>query len=326
MQPVFKIVAEGGQDATAKIKNRLLSLNITNRSGLNSDILEIRLDDRVPYIEYPKHGTQLQAWLGYVDTGLVPFGQYTVDEVMVNGPPDTLTVRAHAINMQSKLHSQDTREWKGKTIGTLVKTIAGKHGLTPAVGTSLSSKTIQHLSQTNESDLQLLSRLGKQYDAVAEVANGKLLFIRRGEASSASGKKLEQILLMPKSLTNWQVTFADREKAGQTYAYSYDYDKAAVIEKDAQSKIWQDAPPQTLKHPVPEWHIDDTTQAYQRHQDRCVETLSIGMPGDPRITAEVSIQLTGLRPKVDGKWIVTYVQHTLSAQGYTCQLEAERHM
>ena len=46
MTPSFRIVVDGSQDGSQAIRERLLSLRVSDEEGYNSDVVEIRLDDR----------------------------------------------------------------------------------------------------------------------------------------------------------------------------------------------------------------------------------------------------------------------------------------
>ncbi|SDI24873.1 hypothetical protein SAMN05216588_113142 [Pseudomonas flavescens] len=52
---------------------------------------------------------------------------------------------------------------------------------------ALSSPPLVHLDQANESDANLLARLGEQHDAIAAVKVGRLLFMPTGASATASG-------------------------------------------------------------------------------------------------------------------------------------------
>ena len=68
MKPDFNIWAQGNL-ITGLIKQRLISLRITDEAGITSDSVEICLDDRDSLIEMPSSGSKLQVHLGYVETG-----------------------------------------------------------------------------------------------------------------------------------------------------------------------------------------------------------------------------------------------------------------
>ena len=46
MTPAFRILVDGGQDVTEALRERLLSLRVSDEEGYSSDTVEIRLDDR----------------------------------------------------------------------------------------------------------------------------------------------------------------------------------------------------------------------------------------------------------------------------------------
>ncbi|MEE9358423.1 hypothetical protein [Candidatus Vondammii sp. HM_W22] len=160
MTPAYRIIADQ-QDITAIIRDRLISLHVTDKTGLVSDTAETTLDDRNSAIEIPRTGALLEIYMGYQETGLYRMGSYTVDEVELTGLPNTMRIRAKAADMRQSLKSCKLRSWDDITLGDLVATIAAEHGLIPRVGEFLDAIHIPHLDQTYESDMHLLTRLAK---------------------------------------------------------------------------------------------------------------------------------------------------------------------
>ncbi|MCT6706819.1 contractile injection system protein, VgrG/Pvc8 family, partial [Staphylococcus aureus] len=78
----------------------------------------------------------------------------------------------------------------GTTIGDMVRRMAGEHGLNAAVSASLASIVLPLTVQSQESDMNLLLRLAKQHDAIAKPGGGRLVFVKRGESTSASGERI----------------------------------------------------------------------------------------------------------------------------------------
>ena len=93
MRPDWRILIDG-QDRSEAFRARLLSLTITDESGYYSDTVSVRLDDRDGRIVLPRLGVEMVVQLGYEEIGRVEMGRYTVDEIELSGPPDTLFVRA----------------------------------------------------------------------------------------------------------------------------------------------------------------------------------------------------------------------------------------
>ena len=80
MIPAFRIVA-AGQDATASIADRLISLSITDEDGDKADRLEIGIDDRGGLVAIPDMEAELQVALGFRGMGLSDMGRFKVDKV-----------------------------------------------------------------------------------------------------------------------------------------------------------------------------------------------------------------------------------------------------
>jgi len=77
MTPDFNLWVEG-QMITGLIRNRLVSIRVTDEVGITSDTVEICLDDRDSLLELPRTGAKLQVSIGYQETGLVSMGVYIV--------------------------------------------------------------------------------------------------------------------------------------------------------------------------------------------------------------------------------------------------------
>ena len=103
--------------------------------------------------------------------------------------------------MASGIRAPKTRSWRDVTLEDIVKKIAGEHGLKPRVSDSLKSVFYKYLAQTAESDLNLISRLAKDLDAVAKAAGGYLIVAKRGDGKAADGSDLPVITLTRSQMT-----------------------------------------------------------------------------------------------------------------------------
>ena len=337
MTPAFRIVVDGHQDVTAAIRERLLSLRVSDEEGYKSDTVEIRIDDRgLPgrtggTVELPRRGAVLTVELGYSaggrlaglekDSGRVLMGRYTVDEVELSGPPATLTIRAKAADMRAALKQRRTRSWHQVLLGDLIETIARQYGLDARVAKELAKIVLPHVDQTDESDLHLLTRLAEQYDAAARPGNGRLVFARRGAAMSATAGPLAAVRIAREQTSDYRVTLADRPGYRSVRAYWYDTAAGRRVEVTAG----EGEPVYALRDD----HTDEATAraAAQARLDalgRGAGTLSLTLkPGVPIVSAESPLTLSGFRNGVDGRWIATRVSHEISGGGYSSRVEAE---
>ncbi|AMO55613.1 contractile injection system protein, VgrG/Pvc8 family [Endozoicomonas montiporae] len=321
MQPVFTLEADR-QDITNAIKDRLISLSVTDESGIQSDTLEIKLDDRDRSVRLPRTGAELFLHLGYRNDKLSPMGLFIVDELNMEGPPDTLTIRARAADFRQSLKSQNTRSWENVTLDDLTRTIAGNHQLEPVIAETLKDKTIAHIDQTEESDLHFLTRLARQYDAVSTIKEGRLLFVPKGQGRTASGKDLPAISLTPEQLTRYRFTMTDRGK--YTAVIAHWHNSATAQRVPVRVGEPDTKPVYTLRGQHPD---EEAAKVAARSKldslQRGTQTASLTLPGNPSLRVEGKLTLTGFRNGVDGEWVINQVTHKLGRSGFVTSIRAE---
>lgn len=311
----------GGVDVTERFQDRLVSITVTDNSGEQSDEIEIELDDRGYALEEPERGAALEVHLGYVGEGLYPVGRFVVDEAWPEGPPDVLKIKGKAADMRSGLKAPRNRAWRQTTVGEIVGAIAGEHGLEPAVSAELASRPIEHLDQTNESDLHLLTRLGRDQGAVAAPKGGRLVFATPSSGKSATGEPLAEVTLDRKDLTDWKGVSADRESYGTVRARYRDLGAARTVFATAGGG----EPVRTLRNTYPnEAAAKAAAEAEIARQGRATGGVELTMPGRPEIAAQTPIVLTGIRPSLCRRWIATTVTHQLdwSSGGFVTTVTA----
>lgn len=208
--PAYDLTVDG-QNITASLQGRLISLTLTDNRGFEADQLDIVLDDTDGRLDLPPRGAEIRLALGWQDTGLEDKGSYVVDEVEHSGAPDQLTVRARSADLRGGLSTQMERSFHGKTVGDIVRTVAAENDLVAVIDERLAAKAIEHLDQTNESSANLLTRLAGMFDAIATVKAGRLLFLPVGAAASAGGRPLGRIAITRQDGDSHRFSLADRE-------------------------------------------------------------------------------------------------------------------
>lgn len=327
LKPQFRLVANS-QDITDTIRQRFISLRLTDEAGLQSDTLEVKLADHDPRqrIILPPTGAELELWLGY-DGQAQRMGLFVVDGFDLTGPPDAVTIKAKASPYdgtpagKTGMQTQKTRSWdEGTLLGGMVQTIAEDHNLEPAVADSLASITLPHIDQINESDISLITRVAKNYDAIAKPAGGKLILAKRGQSRAVSGQPLPAITLTPGQVTSWRVSIAKRNEAGTVIATWRDVSAAA----DHDETVGTGEPIKRLRHQfTSQAEARKAARAEYQMGKRAGSQLAVSLPGDPDLISEGRITLEGFRDGVNGEWLLTRVEHMLDASGYKCSLAGE---
>lgn len=327
--PAFTLTANGN-DITAVIVDRFASLSLVDETGDNADKLEIMLTDHDPAkpIKIPPRGAELALALGY-DGKLTQKGVFVCDDVSGRGWPATLVITAHAAPWDETpkgkvdFQSHKTRSWPvGTTIGAMVQKMAQEHGMQALVSPALASVALPHLNQSEESDMNLLLRLAKKYDAIAKPAGGKLIFTRRGDATNVSGAALPRIAVDASDVSAFEWSISTRESAGTVVAYYHAKRSAQRHEVTAGSG----EPVKRLKQYYPTADMAlAAARAELARRARGEYRISLNMPGDPRLTAECILVVTGLRDELNGEWLVKKAEHAIAKDAaYRCIVDCER--
>jgi phage protein D len=323
MIPEFNILANQ-KNITGLIRDRLIRITTTDEAGTKSDTVDIVLDDRDGKMKIPPTGAELSVYFGFKGKGMFPIGLYVVDEIVHEGPPDTLIIPAKAADMKKSLKVQKSRSWDNASYDVIVRTIAAEHDLEPKVSPGLSSFVFPHVDQTNESDLHFLTRLAKQHDAIVKPVMGNLVLVPRGEAKSVSGQSLETVSLTRGDLSDqngWRYQAADRGKYDSVKAFWQNKDTSQRVEE----VVGSEGRAFTLRHTYP--NAQEARSAAKAKLDalsRGEATLELSTAiGMPNVRAEGKIILSGVRDKIDGEWSVTRVEHTFDTSGFKTRIEAE---
>ncbi|MFM5138399.1 phage late control D family protein [Aeromonas rivipollensis] len=348
--PAYQVLVDGS-DISAAIHPSLMSMAITDNRGFTADTIEITLDDSDGKLDMPRRGATLRAFIGWQGSALVDKGTFHIDTVEHSGAPDVLCIRGKSADLRGSMNKLRERSWHYETIGAIVSQLATRYGLTPAVGDSFKSLLVDHIDQTNESDMAFLTRLATEHDAIATVKSARLMFIKAGQGTTASGKPLPAITITRQDGDQHHFSVDDRDAYTGVIAYWQDNKEAEKkkIEvkrrKKAKPKEERPLPPGVLVNkPEHELLVGDNENVKElRHVyanqsnamraaraeweriQRGVAEFDITLAkGRPELYPEQPTTVRGFKPDIDAApWLLTQVVHDLSNQGYTNRLQLE---
>jgi phage protein D len=320
MKPAFRILHDK-TDITALIADRLMSLRVTDEAGITSDQFEFSVDNRDGAIAIPATGTELQVAMGYSGQPLFDMGRYTVDEVESCGMPRTLTLRGKSADMKATFKNQKKRNWDKTTVSKIVEAVAAEHGMQAKIAERFSKISVDHLDQTYESDMNLLSRLAEQYGAVMKPAGGYLLFVERGAGVNAAGQPLPTTNIVLTDALDWRASIHERQFYARVGAYWRDKRNARMIYVYAGNGD----PVMYVRHPCKS-QSDALATAVSKLRElaRGRTSLSMTLGGKPVICAEMPVMVSVGDPTADGEWIVVRAEHRIDGGGLVTSLEAQR--
>ncbi|WP_426875828.1 phage late control D family protein [Glaesserella parasuis] len=356
VRPNPKKSTGGTKDITTLLSQRLMNLTLTDSRGFEADQLDFTLDDTDGLLELPSRGAILSLGLGWKDEALTFKGEYTVDEVEHSGAPDCVTIRARSADLRGSLMNRHERSFHKTTLGKIVQQIADENQLQAMVGDEYKNLEIKHIDQTDESSISFLTRLAEEHDAIATVKNGRLLFIKSGKSTTASGQKLPEFILTRQDGDSHRFAIAEGDNYKAVKAYWHDTatgkrgeviidensevkkvnktTKKGKISKKQTTVIQQNKPVESDNDQIKTLRHTYATQqtalnACKRHFEklqRGVATFSLNLAeGNAELIPEVTVSVVGFKAEIDSNaWIVTQVTHSLSADsGFTTAIECE---
>lgn len=320
--PIFRLSVDG-TDIAQLVSPRLITLELTDNRGIEADQLSINLSDHDGLLSIPSKGAVLRLWLGWSDTGLVDKGTYTVDELEHSGAPDLLGIRARSADLRKALKVKREGSWSNTTLGHVLADIAQRNALQLRLAEALKAQTILQLDQANESDANLLTRLGDDFDAVTSVKAGCLVCLPAGGGKSVSGQDLPHITLVRADGDGHRYLLADRDSYDGVRAYYYDVNSA----KKREAIAGGGENLKNLRHTYGDLQSAlRAARAAWRRVQRGSATLSYNLArGRADLIPELTYTLQGVKGEIDAIiWYGGNVQHRLSAdEGFVTSLELE---
>nr|DAQ59581.1 MAG TPA: tail protein [Bacteriophage sp.] len=357
LTPAAELTIDGKRFGTQAM-SRIISISLTDKRGFEADELTIELDDHDGTIAIPKTGSKITLKLGYKETGLVEKGEYLVSEFTASGSPDRLSITARAADLAEALAEQVEKSWHKQTLYQIIEAIAKKHKYAYIISKDYQNTKIDHIDQTNESDASFMSRLAEQYDAIATVKNGKLLFIPAGESQTASGQPILPTTITRASGDSHSFTYSSSnsyqavrayytdKKTGQKKEVIVNKDnaypnkkttqqtktvkgktfKAKKKENDNQKVNTEGQKIKTLRHlyATESGAWSGARGAFKKIQRGVAEfsiTLAVGRPD---LYPETPAVVKGFKPEIDAEaWLITEVSHKIDSGGYTAGIQFE---
>jgi phage protein D len=315
-----------GRDITTRLidKDRrkpLVSITITDEAGIKSDRCDLEIDLRESFAP-PTPGSEFTVYMGY-EPEPVLMGKYRVDSWSKKGPPNTLTVSASSADLTTAIKETKHRAYHEKTVASIVQEVAGRHSLGTAIDQDIGSNYVEHIDQSAESDMGFLTRLAKRHGATFKVANGTVIFAKKGSTTLPSGVGKPAITVKPVDVASWTVNAGERGAHDAVICYYHNHDTGK--RKGARAGKGGDG---TTVHRdkrvyATEAEANAAAKAQLGELTRGQKTGSIECVGNPAFFAEGVVVLDGFDPDADGQYYAKTVTHTFNGSGYTTSVALE---
>lgn len=164
--------------------------------------------------------------------------------------------------------------------------LAARYGLTPSIGEAFKGVIIDHIDQTNESDLVFLTRLATEQDAIATVKSSRLMVIKASNGTTTSGQPLPAITITRQD--GDQHCFSVEDRDAYTGVIAYWQDNKAAEKKKIEVKCKRKTKPKE-ERPLPpgvvvnkkenELLVGDSENVKERRHVYASQKCHTGPPG-----------------------------------------------
>lgn len=197
-------VIVNNKDISEDFKRYFLDLQIIDKDGTESDELNFSISYA---IKRPKYEDKIKIWIDDVF-----YGTFLVQSTSTNHFKE-LIVRATGTNFSSSIKTKKSRNFSNTNLNQIVSKIAKENGLNYKA--NFKDILISNLIQSNESDLHILTRLAKDYDAIFSIKNNTLLFLERSS-------NLPTFTINLKECSSWSITHTDKKLYNSCIAFYRD--------------------------------------------------------------------------------------------------------
>lgn len=320
------------KDITSDITPYVTRVTYSDNIKNESDTIEVELDDtdgRWLDKWYPGKGDTLTLKMGYQGEKLLACGTFSIDEIEVNSPPSTVSIRGVATSVNNALRTKSNRGFENTTLAAIAGRIAKKHKLT-LVG-SIEAIKIDRITQYAETDVAFLRRLASEYGYAVKIVSDHLIFSHL--ATLRSQEPVKQ--LTPKDVARFSLrdTINRVYKSASVKHQKSDTKKLIVYEVDGgtsdsgkqlKGKVTSaDTLKVNSRVSDPDSARIKADSALASHNEY-QQSGSLSLMGTSQLTAGNKIELTGFG-QLSGPWLITTARHSFDrSSGYVTELDVAR--
>lgn len=333
-EPVF-VLRYNLKDITHDITAYATSITFTDKLSGESDELEVELEDseqRWRDAWYPGMGDTLALQLGFKGKPLTDCGGFSIDEIELSGPPDSVSIRGRSAPVTRAMRTKSNRGFENTTLAAIAGRIARKHKL--KLEGQIEPLTLERITQYGESDLAFLKRLANDYGYMVKVTPQKLIFSHLGKLRDAPVIRT----ITPQEVSRWTLRdtlhevykgVKNKHQNSQTRTLvTFNADNTTTTRTEKKSSSSGMSTSSDIINTSDRVQNDEEARAKgkakldRKNEYKHAGTLSL--EGDLSLRAGASVMLSGFG-KSDGKWLIISARHSLArSSGLTTDIDIAR--
>src|SRR5580693_8206531 len=152
------ILTYSGVSISADVSQMVVAIRYVDKLDGASGELELELEDSKKLWQgawYPALGGIVSLQIGYGGESLLDCGEFQIDELELDGPPDVMRLRCLAAYITPAMRTANTVAYEGMGVMEIAAQIAAKYGLALVAATSESSSDVvfERVTQRRQTDL-----------------------------------------------------------------------------------------------------------------------------------------------------------------------------
>lgn len=308
------------KDRTKDVLPYLSEFSHVDNASNESDTVSITLGDKDRKWTgawMPEKGDKIDAeihcynWKKQGDHKKITFGRFCIDDIGVSGNPRTLTVSSVSGSVLGFKATNRTKVWKKTTVKGILKQIAKRYKLKASYNAS--NIKIASIEQSSQSDAGFLQSLAASYGLYLKAYKDKLVMYDKEKYKAK--RSVHTVALKEVESWSWDDNLIGAYTGGSISFKSGNKIKRLILGKG--KRMYNLSDEATSESDAKRKLKAAITLAYEERT-----TLEFSIMGDPSYVAGQTITVTGESSKINGKYFIKQVTHSLGASsGYTTSVE-----
>lgn len=318
------VLTYAGKNITADVSNMVTEITYTDHESHVSDEIEVKLEDRDKRWQgpwYPTQGDLLTLQIGYANEPLLPCGDFQIDALELDGPPDAFHIKAIGAGITPSQRTPVSAGYENQTLISIANTIAGKHGFTVTGAPAALNVQFARVTQNNETEA-FLHRLANRYGYDFSVRGKTLVFYAKAALEQAPAV----ITLQRSDLTKFHFKArTQRIYKAATVSYLSPQTKALISQTVQASPAVATGDTLNMPERAENEQMALAQAQAQLHQENMLQaTGTITAPGNTALMAGLKIVAQGFGVH-DGKYLVMTAHHKLArSSGYETEVDVRK--
>lgn len=261
-----------------------------------------------------------QNWNGDGKDDLLECGQFELDAVEAQGPPNTITIKATSLPYSSSVRqTTKSKSWESYTLSGIGNEIASKNGMT-CMFLSSANPSYKRVEQYKTSDIAFLQKLCHDAGCSLKVSNNIIIIF-----DQATYEKKAEIKTITPGCGYTKYKLSTSENGTYTSCcVSYTTPSGYVISATAYTEDYDEKKEdnQCLRIYQKVSSVAEAKQLALKKLRLCNKYSlqgSFTFPGDPSLLAGCTVNLSGYGAW-DGRYIIKQAKHKVDHSGYTTQI------